>query len=69
MASRLREGDRYEVYVDVVHHHKHADDEVREQDTFRVHVASERDPLSVVADCLRDFADKLDERVEESRGS
>jgi hypothetical protein len=56
-------GRRYEVYIDVRHHPKHGDDdEQRESTAFKLADVDYDYPLKAVANCLRDFADELDER-------
>lgn len=52
----------YEVYIDVRHHPRHADEwEETERTAFKL--LDTGAPLEMVADCLRGFADELDPRV------
>jgi hypothetical protein len=51
-------GDSYEVYIDVVHHHKHDDGEGRKLSRCWRY-ANTGDPEQMVANALREFAAEL----------
>lgn len=57
----------YEVYIDVVHHRKHNEDETGQREATALKLVDTGDPLGMVVGCLHGFADDLRAKAMETR--